>query len=850
MDQTAARWILLLAAVALSLMARTMPAQIALNDPSYAVARHSVPPAAWRVSPLDEDATIVAAWFGTSDAALPDRTTPRTIFTAWDPVQQHPMLELRYRPSDGAVLGGVRDSTGTWRPASVVSSAGPLADELHYLLAASFDFDGGTGGTGRMDITLLVQGSSAPVGSFAIDGIIGGLAGLPLDARLYLGDPRAAADTAFASHTDPLFAVMARRGTLTASEATQIWTAPDGPRFRSLLGTGMSIEGETIFAYGHSGNLSYETPGQTGTIHAWFDGDAEGWSRWLGSSAAVRVDADGTGALALAQAAPMHEPNQPWSGFWKFTPPDSLLALDPVPGTLPELYRVLTGTRIATAPIMAWGLGNSRWANTTAVPAAPGASVELSRSHLYGLRGSRPAYDGGLVVLDLSAERNIPDLTVLAPGNLDWPVEGNWSRFTYGGSQAALLGNGRPSHLVATPGASATTLLRVTRPAEATEALGLLLLRPNGGTVRTTLEVGNGAGGTTLVPGAPPLFGLSRDISTNTARNLAGVPVVAAGLNTITLPDSAAAVVGDAVVIGGTDAVSVIAEDLGAAGGERVFRLEHPWAFGEQPSPGATAFIGPWSFLLVGHAYDPADPAWPERGLRFEHVAGGRVTVLGAGYRERAANRLCYIWAGRGGEGQAEQRDREFAGTLRRMSDALGVGLYFAGNATQSTDTLPALQDQLGDLLGASEIIGTPDVVSGPGATFFVQDFLETHEENRAGALLYDRWAYLQIQDEFPGMFDQAMALWRQDPNHPNGRGMFAAGDQWWTAVEASLGTVVLPDPCPADTNGDGTLSPGDFTAWVAAYNAGLQAADQNADGLVSPGDFTAWVANYQAGCP
>ncbi|MEL6311439.1 MAG: GC-type dockerin domain-anchored protein, partial [Pseudomonadota bacterium] len=54
---------------------------------------------------------------------------------------------------------------------------------------------------------------------------------------------------------------------------------------------------------------------------------------------------------------------------------------------------------------------------------------------------------------------------------------------------------------------------------------------------------------------------------------------------------------------------------------------------------------------------------------------------------------------------------------------------------------------------------------------------------------------------------------------------------------------------CPADTNGDGALSPADFNAWVLAFNAGDLAADQNGDGLLSPADFNSWVLNYNAGC-
>ncbi|MGP1273257.1 MAG: M64 family metallopeptidase [Phycisphaerales bacterium] len=53
-----------------------------------------------------------------------------------------------------------------------------------------------------------------------------------------------------------------------------------------------------------------------------------------------------------------------------------------------------------------------------------------------------------------------------------------------------------------------------------------------------------------------------------------------------------------------------------------------------------------------------------------------------------------------------------------------------------------------------------------------------------------------------------------------------------------------------ADVNRNGLLDPGDFTAWVTAYNAQDPIADQNGDGAVSPGDFTAWINNYNAaGC-
>ncbi len=55
---------------------------------------------------------------------------------------------------------------------------------------------------------------------------------------------------------------------------------------------------------------------------------------------------------------------------------------------------------------------------------------------------------------------------------------------------------------------------------------------------------------------------------------------------------------------------------------------------------------------------------------------------------------------------------------------------------------------------------------------------------------------------------------------------------------------------CAADTNGDGILSPADFSAWVAAFNTQAPACDQNDDGSCTPADFSSWVANYNAGCP
>ncbi|MFI4871040.1 MAG: GC-type dockerin domain-anchored protein, partial [Phycisphaerales bacterium JB061] len=44
-------------------------------------------------------------------------------------------------------------------------------------------------------------------------------------------------------------------------------------------------------------------------------------------------------------------------------------------------------------------------------------------------------------------------------------------------------------------------------------------------------------------------------------------------------------------------------------------------------------------------------------------------------------------------------------------------------------------------------------------------------------------------------------------------------------------------------------VTPADFSAWVAAFNAQAPECDQNGDNACSPADFSAWVANFNAGC-
>lgn len=67
--------------------------------------------------------------------------------------------------------------------------------------------------------------------------------------------------------------------------------------------------------------------------------------------------------------------------------------------------------------------------------------------------------------------------------------------------------------------------------------------------------------------------------------------------------------------------------------------------------------------------------------------------------------------------------------------------------------------------------------------------------------------------------------------------------------IDAVADVRSLSTDCVADVNGDGFLTPADFTAWLAAYQNQDAAADQNGDGLITPADFTAWLNNYTSNC-
>ncbi len=146
-----------------------------------------------------------------------------------------------------------------------------------------------------------------------------------------------------------------------------------------------------------------------------------------------------------------------------------------------------------------------------------------------------------------------------------------------------------------------------------------------------------------------------------------------------------------------------------------------------------------------------------------------------------------------------------------------------------------------------------------PTETFMNQAAIATHPIGGPQPLLGNQ-ATIGVRfptDETKTSFHYGYIVleWRDNLAFNNSKGSTSTLDLYqpvaW-AYESTPDTPITiptePD-CAADTNNDGMLTPADFTAWIAAFNAQAPECDQNADTLCTPADFTAWIANYNAGC-
>jgi len=122
----------------------------------------------------------------------------------------------------------------------------------------------------------------------------------------------------------------------------------------------------------------------------------------------------------------------------------------------------------------------------------------------------------------------------------------------------------------------------------------------------------------------------------------------------------------------------------------------------------------------------------------------------------------------------------------------------------------------------------TPESIEGP--------FVATTGMGAAPAVT----AHLPIPDD--GALDGTTIYYQWVIDSTGARSRVAAATLF-------CGTGTCTTVCVADVNGDGSLTPADFTAWIAAFNTQSTNCDQNGDGLCNPADFTAWIANYNSGC-
>ena len=74
-----------------------------------------------------------------------------------------------------------------------------------------------------------------------------------------------------------------------------------------------------------------------------------------------------------------------------------------------------------------------------------------------------------------------------------------------------------------------------------------------------------------------------------------------------------------------------------------------------------------------------------------------------------------------------------------------------------------------------------------------------------------------------------------------------AGGGTLSSSTYTLSGTIGQPDAGVTLQSANFTLRGG---FWTSGDTPTRLCADQNGDGIVSPADFSAWVANYNAGCP
>ncbi len=89
------------------------------------------------------------------------------------------------------------------------------------------------------------------------------------------------------------------------------------------------------------------------------------------------------------------------------------------------------------------------------------------------------------------------------------------------------------------------------------------------------------------------------------------------------------------------------------------------------------------------------------------------------------------------------------------------------------------------------------------------------------------------------GAFALEGTIGQLDAGGPMTGGTYSLSGGFWAGDDASTARLC------ADQNDDGLVTPADFSAWIANYNAQNLRADTNQDGMITPADFSAWIAAF-----
>jgi hypothetical protein len=95
----------------------------------------------------------------------------------------------------------------------------------------------------------------------------------------------------------------------------------------------------------------------------------------------------------------------------------------------------------------------------------------------------------------------------------------------------------------------------------------------------------------------------------------------------------------------------------------------------------------------------------------------------------------------------------------------------------------------------------------------------------------------------YPMMYGRANAVWRE------GTKLYIAGGAYNSTTFVNEPVLWIHNECDADFDSSGFLDVEDYSAFVSAFESGLESADFDGSGFVDIEDFSAFVAAFEVGC-